>query len=789
MDADRLRKVKDVLDAALATEPAQWPALLDAQCGADRGLRQEVVNLLGRLNEARTFLATPPTTLAGALIEEAEERHPTRSRYEGRRLGAYRVVREIGRGGMSRVFLAERADGHFEQQVALKLLRAGFDSDADVERFRAERQVLASLNHANIARLMDGGVTDDGLPYLVLEYVDGVPIDRYCERGALATRQRLELFLGVADAVQYAHSRGVVHRDLKPSNILVSGDGTVKLLDFGLARMLEQGGAGEGASTRTGFRWLTPEYAAPEQIRGEQIDTRTDVYQLGAVLYQLVVGRTPFGAPGRMLHELEVAALKREPESLARAAGADLNAVIQKALRKSPGERYASASDMARDIERHLSGRPVLARRQTWGYKAGRFVGRHRMQLLGAAVVAFLAGTSALAVAVNRGWTSGNLGASPALIRARDLTSSMLAMLDTASASRAPFDSAAARRLVRQAAVTAPALVREPQSQADLLDATGRVHARLGEYDRSFALLQEALIVRRRSSATPPSSTSFTATEGSPVTTRKLLFVRPGDVYMMDDDGTNEVQITHSPQAWNDSPSWAPDGRHILVHRNVAGGGGIFLLSPDGTGMTQLTQPPPGWRDELAVPLGARVVFCRRGPQGDRIYAVNLDGTGLTPLTPGPQDDDPAPSPLGDFLVYRRGFDIYRLEVESGVEKQLTNTPDLYKAGLSVSPDGSKIAFTRIDPGRLEQIFVMDIDGTHARRVSRGDYYDFLPRWSPDGQRIAFTSQRDGSNGIYSMRLDGSDVRDLSRTPGSLAMRPGVTMIHVNETLWGWMKY
>jgi eukaryotic-like serine/threonine-protein kinase len=404
VDAERWRRVEEVLDAALASEPSQWRAILDARCGDDAELRREVESYLGRVGAAEGFLATPPVAVAALLVAEGQDA-ASRNRYVGRRIGSYRVMRQVGRGGMARVFLAERADGQFAQHVALKLLRAGFDSDVDVERFRAERQILASLNHPNIARLLDGGVTDDGLPYLVLEFVEGEPIDRFCASRALSTRGRLELLLEVADAVQYAHERSIVHRDLKPSNILVSSaDGEVKLLDFGLARMLEEGVTGEAPPTRTGHRWMTPEYAAPEQVRGSAITPRTDVYQLGAVLYQLLSGHTPFASRDGTLHELEMAALSQDPEPLGAEFRGDIDAIVLKALSKAPEERYATAGELAADLRRHLTGYPVVARRPTLSYRARRFTARHRTQATAAVVVVLVAGASVTtAVAARRG--------------------------------------------------------------------------------------------------------------------------------------------------------------------------------------------------------------------------------------------------------------------------------------------------------------------------------------------------------------------------------------------------
>ena len=780
-----------LFERALQVPPPQRAEFLARATAADALLRDELTSLL----EAHESSAQYFDDLAAAVIAPAYaaaiDAPPAGPRWEGRRVGTYRLVREVGRGGMSRVFLAERADGAFEQRVALKLLHPGLDSDIDVQRFRAERQMLASLDHPSIARLLDGGVTDDGLPYLVLEYVDGLPLDRYCEDRGLSTRQRLDLFLTVADAVEHAHRHSIVHRDLKPSNVLVTSGGVVKLLDFGVAKLLEQGTPGATRTTRTTHRWVTPEYAAPEQVRDARVTPRTDVYQLGVVLYELLTGRTPFGREAESLHDLETAVLSREPDPLGGPLRGDLDAIVAKSLRKDPAERYASASEFADDVRRHLTGHPVRARRQTARYRARRFAARNRTALAGTVGVLLLIAASASAVQFERARTRRALArasgtdAAPAALRE---------LLALGADGGALADTAGARRLLHRGLTEARARSWTPEWRGQLLQAAPRVHLRLREPDSAFVRLQDALVVRRLAAArdgapAAPARVGQTPSTADPAP-GALLFVRPaGTVFMVDADGRHEVRITDSTDV-NNNAAWAPGGRRVLVSRQREPRG-IHVVSPDGTGMTQVTAPPPGWADHMPVALGDGVAFLRVDSSGaaKMLYRVNLDGTGLARLTSGTRDDDPAPFPTGDRLAFSRDNDIYVRDLRRRLETRLTRTPGLHKAGLAVSPDGRRVAFTRGEPGGFEQIFVMNVDGSGTRRVSRGNFYEFLPRWSPDGTRIAFTSFRDGTNGVYTMRADGSDVRDVSRTPQSFTTRPGTTVLQVNETLWAWMKY
>jgi eukaryotic-like serine/threonine-protein kinase len=507
MDVGRWQRVEPILDHVLERDPSEWSRLLDEHCGDDVQLRRDVEHYLEFDASTGAFLGLSPLSAAADAIDEVQRKRGVP--YAGQQIGAYRIVREIGRGGMSRVYLAERADGQYDQQVALKLLRTGYDSEADDRRLRAERQILASLNHPAIARLLDGGVTDEGRPYLVLEFVDGVRIDRYCDDHALTVDQRLELFLTVAGATQYAHRKLVVHRDLKPSNILVTSGGQVKLLDFGIAKLLadEPGETPLSPPTYSGRRLMTPEYAAPEQIRGDAVTTSTDVYQLGAVLYKLLAARVPLGERRNSVHELESAVLNREPElpssvcapELSRALRGDLDAIVLKSLRKEPELRYATADDLAADVRRHLSGEPVLARRQTTGYRARRFAKRHRWALGAAASIAVLLGAYAVTVTVQSARVTRALAqANAERARAEEVTSFTLGLFHADDPRGALQNGEVTRELLDRGLQRARALTGEPLTQARMFDVIGRVQTELGAYANAREVLHEALAIRTR---------------------------------------------------------------------------------------------------------------------------------------------------------------------------------------------------------------------------------------------------------------------------------------------------
>ncbi|HET9804673.1 MAG TPA: serine/threonine-protein kinase [Candidatus Acidoferrum sp.] len=420
MTPERWKQIKEVLEVALTLDVVERQNYLDRTCSGDDELRQEVDSLLAAHQPTgKNILDEPLANLISA--------GSSRSVTSGERIGAYAILQELGRGGMGEVYRAVRADGEFTKEVALKTVRGGYDVASVLERFRNERQILASLDHPNIARLLDGGTSETGIPYLVMELVDGIPIDTYCDSEKLNITARVELFLKVCAAVQYAHQRLVIHRDLKPGNILVTKEGMPKLLDFGIAKILDP----TSVSDVTVVRPMTPEYASPEQIRGEPITTASDVYSLGVVLYQLLTGRSPYQLATRTPQDLSQAITDKEPERpstaivrqsktqpgdakqrtpqelsetressigrLQKRLAGDLDNIVLQALRKEPQRRYASVEQLAEDLRRHLEGRPVSARQDSWSYRTGKFVQRHK---IGVAATVLVALTLVLGVVV-----------------------------------------------------------------------------------------------------------------------------------------------------------------------------------------------------------------------------------------------------------------------------------------------------------------------------------------------------------------------------------------------------
>jgi serine/threonine protein kinase len=421
MTPERWQHVKQVLGTALELAPAERAAYLDRSYAADASLRGDIAPLLESEERLKDqFLDGADLAAAAAAVISPDENF-----WVGRRVGPYKVVEQIGSGGMGEVYRAFRADDQYRKVVALKFVRAGQYSNEVLARFKNERQILAGLDHPNLAKLLDGGTSEEGMPYFVMELIDGQPITEYCNEQHLSIRERLKLFLQVCAGVHYAHQRLIIHRDIKPGNILVTADGIPKLLDFGIAKIVESGqDASMADTTLTSFRILTPRYASPEQIKGEAMTIATDVYSLGVVMYELLTGRSPYELVNGFTQEFAQEVCEREPpkpglavlrlqevqqgnlqnesrafreishEKLSRQLRGDIDNIVLMALRKEPSRRYASANDLQEDIRRHLENIPVRARNDSVWYRTTKFVARHRAAVAASVfvVLALLAG-------------------------------------------------------------------------------------------------------------------------------------------------------------------------------------------------------------------------------------------------------------------------------------------------------------------------------------------------------------------------------------------------------------
>ncbi len=504
MDTERSARARRIFERLLEADDEERTRTLAELAGTDPEMHGEVAALLAADADPASLLRDDVPPIAGILAEAlvgesaaAEER----DRRIGEHVGPYRLERLLGAGGMGSVYEAVRIDGEFEQRVAVKLIKRGMDTDEILARFQTERQILARLVHPNIARLLDGGVTADGLPWFSMEFVDGIDIVRYSDEHRLSMRDRLELFAAACDAVQYAHVNLVIHRDLKPSNVLVNAGGQVKLLDFGIAKLLPGDGDSRVAATpatRTGLRLMTPAYAAPEQVRGEPPTTATDVYALGGILYELLAGRRamPTDLEGAALETAILTTIPQPPSSVSpdrRRSGVsrDLDNVCLMALRKEPERRYATASDLAADIRRSLSGHPVSATRDSRLYRTRKFVSRHRSGVLAAAAAVVL--LAAIVTTYTVRLRSERDVAQLELAKATQVSNFVTSLFSDASPTQTHRADITARQLVdRGASRISSELAGQPEVQATLRSVIGGVYTDLGLFPQADSLLAAA---------------------------------------------------------------------------------------------------------------------------------------------------------------------------------------------------------------------------------------------------------------------------------------------------------
>ena len=537
-----LDKLEKLFKAAQMHPLEERMDFIDAACEGDEALRTELVSLI-RAHEAAnkdSFLDDPVAGKTGVLPPEVMSPGEGSAR-RGETIGPYTIVRLLGRGGMGDVYLASQ-EVPFKRLVALKIIRRGMDTDEVVQRFEMERQILAALDHPNIARLLDGGVTENQLPYFALEYIDGLPITEYCDKNRLTIRERVELFRTVCNTVHYAHQNLVIHRDLKPTNILVTPERQVKLLDFGIAKLLNPSLSSVSAPlTRDEGRLMTPEYASPEQVLGESLSTASDVYSLGVILYELLAGRRPYDLSKKSRVDIEKFVQEVDPQrpstlitrtasgldrpeshedaltsissnrdspidKIVRQLRGDLDNIVMMALRKEPARRYGSSGQLSHDLGNFLNDMPVIAHRDTRSYRLGKFLKRHRVETaaIGVAVIALLG--FSIVTAIQSGQISRERDrAQLEATKAQQVTDFVLSLFENADPS-VSGDSVLVKSVLESGALRVQQdLADQPEVQAEMLRVIGQAYSSLGDVSRSIEMYETALSSARMSGDTESS--------------------------------------------------------------------------------------------------------------------------------------------------------------------------------------------------------------------------------------------------------------------------------------------
>jgi Tol biopolymer transport system component/serine/threonine protein kinase len=802
MQPERWQRIEALLDSALDLPTGDRMAYLERACGADAALFREVSAILEAGQRSDPVLDASAARLGAPLLPNdiAPAAPPER-------VGAYRIQRLIGEGGMGSVYLARRDDGQFDQQVALKLVRRGLHLDSRiVRRFREERQILASLNHPGIGRLLDGGLTDDGLPFFAMEYVEGVPIDRYCDAHNLTVEQRLELFARVCDAVAHAHGRQIVHRDIKPSNILVTQNGEPRLLDFGIAKLIGLGDAtGEAnALTRLSERLLTPEYASPEQIRGEPVVVASDVYCLGVLLYEVLTGQLPFRRAERTSFELERAVLEEDPtrpseivqrEPLKRRLRGDLDAIVLTAMNKEPARRFPTAAEMAADVRRHLAGQPVVARGTSRAYRMRRWTGRHRLVLASAIVVAIA--TTVIATAVTR--ASSPRRVVPGVARriafepefALDAEVSpdgrrVAFVAGTGTAMRLYVADVGGGRATALAAKV-PGFHRWPRWSPDgrqiALMAGARIYGVSADGQTSDRLL-----------VAPDSGREYAAFAVWSPDGTEIAYVQDGAVMVRPVAGGTARRLTSA--ASPHSLQWSPDGGMIafvagnsefavgpypwvsIASLGNAGPSAIWVVPARGGEPTRITEGTSLNTSPVWMPDHRALLYISNRDGARDVYRVELDGRGRPASAPqrvttGLGAHTISLSRDGRLMAYsnfRVVANVWSVTRADGAERPtLEATPVTRGAqsveGLALSPDGKWLAFDSDRTGN-HHIFTVPADGGEAKQLTMGAVDEFMPHWSPDAKQIAFHAfTRDLARRLEIVSADGGAGVPVTNAP------------------------
>lgn len=779
---DRWQRVKELLNAALDLHPSQRAAYLLQTCGSDLELRNEVTELLSCYEDAGDeFLDRPePATSALDAFKPGDP-------LIGQRIGQYKIAEELGQGGMGSVYKAVRAEGSEKREVAVKIIRRGMDNDFIVRRFRHERQALAAVHHPNVAKMLDGGVTDEGLPYFVMEYIQGKPIDVYCDEHHLSTEARLAMFRQVCDGVQEAHNHKIVHRDIKPGNILVDAGGRPHLLDFGIAKILDPELSTQTLDpTATVLRLMTPEYASPEQVCGDEITSATDVYSLGVLLYELLSGHRPYRMKRRSAHEIAHIICESEPErpstmvgrtevvtrgmnpaitvspdsvskdrdtrpeKLRQMLAGDLDNIILSAIRKEPHRRYKCASDLGDDIGRFLAGERVQARPDTLIYRASKQFRRNR-KLVMVASLALVVGTGIVI-----GWDA-----------LRPHLRNEITPVDTVPLTSFPGDE------------TQPAFSPDGNRIAFVW---------AGENNDN-----SDIYIRDVSASSLFRLTTDAAEDLSPIWSpdgKRLAFLRAAanvtEVYVSPAEGGVHGSVTSlfptRIEAVGRHLDWSPDAKYLVAadKKTAEEPFGIVLIET-GTGhKIQVTSPPQGMVGDTGPvfsPDGKSIAFIRTISSGvDDIFVAPIAGEGeprritadrryIISLTWAPDGQSIlfSTNRLGAYTLWRAGLDGGAIERVPGITENVSDPV--------FSHDGRKLAFAQfyVDTN----IWKLDLRSGETRQFIASTQYDSSPQYSPDGKRVAFRSSRSGDSQIWIADAAAPSLaRQLTRMKGSLNGAP-----------------
>ncbi len=821
MQAERWKRIKEILDVSLGLKAEDRPAYLNRVCEGDRELHEEVESLIQAHEEAGDLFETPP-------VKPPETLPP------GSRLGPYEIVEHVVEGGMGSVYRAVRADEAFQREVAIKLVKRGLDLDRVTRHFRVERQILASLQHPNIATLLDGGAMPDGTPYFVMEFIRGAPIDVYCDEQGLDVRERLKLFRTVLAAVEFAHQHGIVHRDIKPNNIIVTAAGVPKLLDFGIAKILNPDGIeGSRESVQTIGGVMTPDYASPEQLQGGPVSEASDVYSLGVVLWELLCGARPH--PPRTPFRLIVTETGQAPLP-SRTAGrpdlaGDLDYIVLKALAPNPARRYLTAGALGEDLRRYLEYLPVTARPQGLAYRAVKFVRRQRAAVTSVAVTVALVAAMAFFFLPRRSeralgpqqiiqftslpgqeiqpalspdgsrvayvW-SGEAGNNQD-IYIQETNGRELKRLTTdpdrdLSPAWSPDGSRIAWLRMRSAdaaVYVAPASGGLPQKIADVFpdrtDVVGR-HLDWSPDGESIAVTDKAspgepfhlALIPVNGGATreitmPPAQTVGDLCPAFSRDGKRLAFIRAlssgvADVYVVAAAGGVARRITFDNRFLL-GLAWTPEARSIVFSSERGGHAAFWEVSASGGAPAPFSTTGINVSDPAFSRDGRQFAFSQFVKDAN-IWRIDLSAPdrAATELIASTQyDSSPQYSPDGSRIAFRSNrsghHEIWLSDAEGRGAYQLTH----FAAGLTGtprwSPDGRQIAFDSRFEGQAD-VYAIPVNGGPAKRISTSPAEDVVPSWSVDGRWIYFASNRSGAWQIWRASAEGGGEEQVTRMGG-----------------------